>query len=169
MGRIVVGVDGSDCSKEALVWAAKEAALRRAALEAVCAFHVPAGWLGLGDGTVMTDPVAVDDLERYAEATLNECLEQLPAEERPAEVRTTTALGRPGDVLIEASDGADLLVVGCRGRGDIGAVLLGSVGMHCVHHAPCPVVVVRHPVEVGEDEQAEPRRKHHGWSRHAKS
>ncbi len=110
----------------------------------MCAFHVPAGWLGLGDGTVLSDPVAIDDLERYAQDTVRESLDALPADGRPAEVTSTTTLGRPGDVLVEASEGAELLVVGSRGHGDVGSILLGSVGMHCVHHARCPVVVVRH-------------------------
>lgn len=161
MARVVVGVDGSECSKEALVWAAKEAVLRGARLEVVCAFHVPAGWLGLGDGTVLTDPVAIDDLERFANDTVTESLSCLDPAQRPSELSTTTALGRPGDVLIDASKGADLLVVGSKGHGDIGSILLGSVGMHCVHHAGCPVVVVR--------QADEPQAKDGHLKRHAKA
>jgi nucleotide-binding universal stress UspA family protein len=51
--------------------------------------------------------------------------------------------GPPTKVLIEESDGANLLVVGHRGRGGFGSAVLGSVGMQCVLHATCPVTVVR--------------------------
>jgi nucleotide-binding universal stress UspA family protein len=49
----------------------------------------------------------------------------------------------PASVLIEASDGADLLVVGSRGRGGFKGLLLGSVGQQCSYHARCPVTIVR--------------------------
>ena len=51
--------------------------------------------------------------------------------------------GIPAQVLLDASDGADLLVVGSRGHGGFTGALLGSVSQHCVHHAHCPVVVIR--------------------------
>ena len=58
------------------------------------------------------------------------------------EVVKDVRIGHPSDVLVKLSGDADLLVVGSGGHGDIGSVILGSVGMHCVHHASCPVVVV---------------------------
>jgi nucleotide-binding universal stress UspA family protein len=51
--------------------------------------------------------------------------------------------GRPGEVLVDAAEGADLLVVGHRGRGSVTSVLLGSVGLYCVLHARCPITVFR--------------------------
>jgi len=51
--------------------------------------------------------------------------------------------GGAGQVLVDAAEGAELLVVGCRGHGGLAEALLGSVSQHCVHHAPCPVVIIR--------------------------
>ena len=66
----------------------------------------------------------------------------------PAEQVTITSKmveGNAARALLDASTGADLLVVGSRGHGGFAEALLGSVGQHCVHHATCPVVVVRNP------------------------
>lgn len=146
MGRIVVGVDGSGPSGHALSWAAEEARLRGATLEAVCAYHMPAGWFGWdGSTSVVSVPVAMEDLERHATETLERSVAEMLGDHAGLDLVTTASMGPPADVLIEASSRADLLVVGNRGHGDLGSVLLGSVGMHCVHHAPCPVVVVRTP------------------------
>ena len=60
-------------------------------------------------------------------------------------VTVEARIGTPGQVLLEAARGADELVLGHRGRGVVGSALLGSVGLHCVLHAPCPVTVVRPP------------------------
>jgi len=51
--------------------------------------------------------------------------------------------GRAAQVLVDAAEGAELLVVGCRGHGGLAEALLGSVGQYCVHHASCPVVIMR--------------------------
>jgi len=58
-------------------------------------------------------------------------------------IRHTIVEGPAAKVLIAASDGADLLVVGNRGRGGFSSLALGSVGQACVHHARCPVLVIR--------------------------
>lgn len=146
MGRIVVGVDGSEQSRAALEWAMDEATLRSASLEVVCAFHLPSGWLGMGEAMGASVPVTIteSDVEAYARATLDRMLDGLAV---PAEVKLVRSAvpGHAAHALVNASADADLLVVGTRGHGDVGSVLLGSVGMHCVHHATCPVVVVRGP------------------------
>jgi nucleotide-binding universal stress UspA family protein len=51
--------------------------------------------------------------------------------------------GRAGQILVDAADGADLLVVGSVGHGGLAGTLLGSVGQYCAHHAACPVVIMR--------------------------
>jgi nucleotide-binding universal stress UspA family protein len=144
MGRIVVGVDGSEQCGAALEWALAEAALRGATLEAVCAYRLPSGWLGMGEAMGATMPVSLteSDVEVYAKDALDRMLDAAGGHGSVEVVRRAVA-GHAAQVLVEASDGADLLVVGSRGHGDVGSLLLGSTGMHCVHHAGCPVVVVR--------------------------
>lgn len=142
MGRIVVGVDGSESSRAALVWALEESRLRSADLVVVCAYPLPAALVGLGEamGTTVALPVSEADMAAYA----NGIAEASLAGVDPGAVAVVTCArrGHPAEVLEEASAGADLLVVGV-GRGEIGHRLLGSVATHCVHHAACPVVVVR--------------------------
>jgi|SRR6185437_1624665 len=159
MGRIVVGVDGSEPSKVALAWAVEEGKLRQATVEAVCAYSMPSGWLGMGDamGVVVPTAITEDDIAGYANDTVGDSLSGIDHE--GVEVVAKTVAGHPAECLVEASKDADLLVVGSRGHGDFGSILLGSTGLHCVHHAPCPVVVVRGPA----DEPEGRRRKHkHG-------
>jgi len=142
---IVVGVDGSESSQLAIQWAYDEAAIRGERLRLVCAYQTPAGWLGMGEalGSAVTATVSDDDLKAYSASTIDEALQAID-QHASVEIIVDPRPGHPADVLIAASADADLLVVGNRGHGDIGSVLLGSVGMHCVHHAICPVVVVPH-------------------------
>ncbi len=144
MGRIVVGVDGSEQSKAALRWALEEAELRGATLEVVAVYRLPSGWLGMGEAMGATIPVSITetDVADYTTEMLDRVLDDVKP---PATVTLARRVvpGHAAQALVEASDDAELLVVGTRGHGDVGSVLLGSVGMHCVHHAPCPVVVVR--------------------------
>ena len=69
----------------------------------------------------------------------------------PPAVELISAALTPAPALLESAKGADLLVVGARGRGSFRWLLLGSVSQQCVHHAPCPVVVVAHPQLATED------------------
>jgi nucleotide-binding universal stress UspA family protein len=146
--RIVVGVDGSPGARAALVPALVTAARRGAALDVIAAYPVPLVWTG-GALLDIPDAEAVRvDTERRA----RELIDEVRAEESLAvvpgiaavAVRVVAAEGRPVRVLLDASEGADLLVVGSRGRGAMRSALLGSVALHCVTNAPCPVIVV-HP------------------------
>ena len=136
-GRIVVGVDGSPGSREALRWAARQAELTGAELDAVTAWQYPAffGWAPTGADGV--------DFTKVADQTLAEALTGLFGPEWPGWVRTEVIEGYPPHVLVEAARGSDLLVVGCRGHGGFADMLLGSVSTYCVHHAPGPVTVIR--------------------------
>ncbi|HVX21734.1 MAG TPA: universal stress protein [Acidimicrobiales bacterium] len=156
MARIVVGVDGSEPSKAALAWAVAEGRLRNATVEAVCSYSMPSAWLGMGDamGVVVPTAITETDIAGFADEAVTAALDGIDHD--GVEVVTTTVSGHPADCLVEASKDADLLVVGSRGHGDFGSILLGSTGMHCVHHAACPVVVVRGP---GEEPQGR-RHKH---------
>jgi nucleotide-binding universal stress UspA family protein len=136
--RIVVGVDGSDGAAAALRWAVEEAELRQAALDAVTAWHIPyaAGSPAIG---LVIDP---EEERAYAAEQLEEVIGTLGARPR-VQVNRVVVEGGAARALIEAASGADLLVVGSRGRGGFKGLLLGSVSQQCIHHAPCPVVVVR--------------------------
>ena len=129
---IVVGVDGSECSHDALRWAARHAELTGAVLHAVMVWHLPEIY-----GYVPRD------YEADARKALDGAVETALGPDRRAQITTRVVEGHPAAELIEASRGADLLVVGCRGHGGFAGLPLGSVGQHCVGHAECPVVVVR--------------------------
>jgi nucleotide-binding universal stress UspA family protein len=141
MGKIVVGVDGSAGSREALRWAFTEAKLRNDALEAVIVWQYPIT-ASLPTFGAMNTP---DDFEVDARSTLLAILaDEGISAEAPIPVSTLVAEGNPARALLDASEGADLLVVGSRGHGGFAGVLVGSISQQCVHHAKCPVVVV-HP------------------------
>ena len=141
MGKIVVGVDGSAGSREALRWAFAEAQIRNATLEAVIVWQYPVT-ASLPTFGVMDTPA---DFQSEARTTLIEILasEGITAE-APIPVSTLVAEGNPARALLDASSESDLLVVGSRGHGGFTGVLVGSISQQCVHHASCPVVVV-HP------------------------
>lgn len=135
--RIVVGVDGSPGSREALRWAARQAELTGAELDAVIAWEYPAyfGWAPAGEGAA--------DFAKLAEQTVTELLTGVFGPEWPGWVRFEVVEGYPPQALVEAAKGSDLLVVGCRGHGGFADMLLGSVSTYCVHHAHGPVTVIR--------------------------
>ena len=134
-GRIVVGVDGSDASLDAIRWALRQAQLSNSTVEAVTSWEYP---------SQMAEFVADDiDWEACARSILDDALTTVDADGDVAIVRTTTH-GHPAQVLCDASTDADLLVVGSRGHGGFVGMMLGSVSVHVSAHADCPVVVVRH-------------------------
>jgi nucleotide-binding universal stress UspA family protein len=142
--RIVVGVDGSRQSKAALRWALGQAELTGAVVEAINAWPVP---VNTGFGPVECGWVAggseIDELKKAAEEILNEALDEVRESHPAITVHTRAAAGHPASILLKAAAGADLLVVGSRGHGGFVGALLGSVSQYCVHHATCPVVVIR--------------------------
>ncbi|PZH16786.1 universal stress protein UspA [Streptomyces sp. NTH33] len=135
--RVVVGVDGSPSSYAALRWAVRYAQLVGGVVEAVYAWDTPSdiGWTGPA-----IDPEF--DLEQARERFAEE-LRAVFTDERPAGMREHLAEGDPSEVLVRASQGAEVLVVGSRGRGGFARAMLGSVSQRCAQHAACPVVVVR--------------------------
>jgi len=139
--RIVVGVDGSPSSIGALRWAIRQAELTGAAVEAVIAWHypIPTG----GYGFAPTGMATSFDFEENAGKVLAEAIGTACGPGGSVPVHARVIEGNPAQVLLGASDGADLLVVGSRGHGGFTEALLGSVSQHCVHHARCPVVVIR--------------------------
>lgn len=136
MGRIIVGIDGSEPSRRALRWALDEARRRQGSVEVVHAWHFP----------------VVDPYPYYGPELQPEVFEQAAGELVQAELAAVDTAGvevarhvtpaPAATALLEAAKGADLIVVGSRGRGGFTGLLLGSVSTQVVHHAPCPVVVV---------------------------
>lgn len=144
--RVVVGVDGSPGARAALVLALDEAARRGAVLDVVAAYPVTLVWTGGVPIDVPDEDAVRGDTERRAQELVDEVLRnEFPAGVSGAavDVRIMAAEGRPVPVLLRAAEGADLLVVGSRGRGAMRSALLGSVALHCLSHAPCPVLIAR--------------------------
>jgi nucleotide-binding universal stress UspA family protein len=147
--RIVVGVDGSEPSKQALRWAARQAAATEAVLEVVTTWAVTSTAYPFS----MPMPIpAAYDMGPEVERELNEIVQDMRGEFPGTEFSSVVTEGRAGPALVAAAADADLLVVGSRGHGAVVGVLLGSVSEYCVTHATCPVVVVRHPKGTVVDE-----------------
>jgi nucleotide-binding universal stress UspA family protein len=139
--RIVAGVDGSPSSISALRWAIRQAGLTGAAVDAVIAWNYPAN--AGGYGWAPTGMEGSFNFQENAEKTLTDAISSAVDPGTGVKTRSFVVEGLPAQVLLDASDGADLLVVGSRGHGGFAEALLGSVSQHCVHHAHCPVVVIR--------------------------
>ena len=137
MGRIVVGVDGSASSKEALRWAADEAKWRGDVVEALLGWENPYRDMWIPSSPPGKDPLA--PLRAALDRTVSAVLGEHPA----VNVETAVVEGRPAQVLVDRARGADLLVVGNRGHGGLAGAFLGSVSFNCAAHSQCPLVVVR--------------------------
>jgi nucleotide-binding universal stress UspA family protein len=138
--RIVVGVDGSEASKEALRWAARISVGINAPIEAVIAWDYPVsvGWATWpGDWHPEAD----------ADKTLQQALDEAFGSDRPAGLEPKVRQGHPRAVLLDAAEGADMLILGNRGHGGFVGLRLGSVGAACAEHARCPVLVVHADVD----------------------
>ncbi len=136
-GVLAVGVDGSDSSLDAARWACRHATAGGAAVELITAWQWPLSW-----GPPMPLPADYDpraDAERLVVGVRTSLLSEFPN----ISVGTRPIEGHPATVLVEASRHADLLVVACRGHGEFSGMLIGSVSLHCVTHAACPVLVYR--------------------------
>ena len=140
MKMILVGIDGSLHAEAALDFAAQEASAHRAGLVVVCAWEIP----------MMIDPMAAfpgDWFERMredAEALVAKAMERVRDSHPEVETSGKALEGNPASVLLEEAKDADMVVLGSHGRGEFATLLLGSVTQQVIHHATCPVVVVRH-------------------------
>ncbi len=132
----MVGIDGSGPSKAALRWALGQAVLTGATVHAVAAWEYPSlyGWFA---------PMVDDGFEQTARRTLSAEINEILGPEHSVEVRESLVLGHAAEVLLDAAEDADLLVLGSRGRGTFARTLLGSVSARCAVHGSCPVVIVR--------------------------
>jgi nucleotide-binding universal stress UspA family protein len=146
---IVVGVDGSEESRAALCWALEEARLRHTDVRAVHAWEFPVSLIApqpfLGEPVVTEPLVDADEFRKRAEQLLDHVVHDVAGDTGDVRVEQDVREGHPSDVLVKASEKAELLVVGSRGRGGFAGLLLGSVSQACAHHAACPVVIIRRP------------------------
>lgn len=131
---IVVGVDGSEGSADALRWAAGQAQLTGASLRVIASWRWPSYVTRVPPGA---DPAG--DTER----TLHEAVAPVRADFPGLEISEHVVQGPAGPSLLTHAENATLLVVGARGRAAFPGMLLGSVAEYCVRNGPCPVVVVR--------------------------
>ncbi len=139
--RVVVGVDGSDGSSRALAAAVVQAREHDATLSVVTTWSQPvtAG----APGYAAYDWISESDLSAGAKQQQADALAAVLGAEPSLRVEQEVLEGHPGQVLVTASEGADLLVVGSRGHGGFVGMLLGSVSQHVAAHAACSVLVVR--------------------------
>ncbi len=135
--RIVVGVDGSPSSVAAVEWAAHQAELTGAVLLALMTWEWPTSY-----GWSLPIPSEYDP-EHDTEKCLGQALEPIRAAHPTITIEAEVLEGHPAPILVKASEGADLLVVGSRGHGEFAGMLIGSVSEHCVTNAHCPVLVFR--------------------------
>lgn len=139
-GPVVVGVDGWPTSAQAIAFAAQEAAFRDATLVAVHAWTSP---VSAGPGDML--PLVYDTEQVTAEETrvLAESVAGLADRHPDLRVEQQVVREPSTKALVERSRQAQLVVVGSRGRGGFAGLLLGSVSQALIHHADCPVIVVR--------------------------
>jgi len=133
--RVVVGVDGSSHSEQALRWGAFFAGTIGARLDAVTAWQYPTsyGWAA---------PPTDWDPSRDMDGVVRDAVQRAFGDRPPVTIELTVREGGAAQVLLEACEGADMLVVGSRGHGGFVGLLLGSVSASVAEHAPCPVLVV---------------------------
>jgi nucleotide-binding universal stress UspA family protein len=134
---IVVGMDGSPSSREALCWAVEQARLTGARIQVVAVWQFPVSYIWAAG--IRTEDPAVS-----AGKMLSESVREVLGSNWPDVVIIESVVGgHPARMLLDLSSEAGLLVVGSRGHGGFTGMVLGSVSQYCVQHAHCPVVVVR--------------------------
>jgi nucleotide-binding universal stress UspA family protein len=134
---IVVGIDGSASSLEALEWAARQVELTNSTLQIVATWDWPMTF-----GWVAPIPTGFDP-EQNVQKALAEAEADVRARHPNIQITTRVLQGHPAPLLVEASKGAELLVVGSRGHGEFVGMLIGSVSEFCATNAHCPVLVHR--------------------------
>lgn len=150
---VIVGVDGSVESARALAWAASEAALRGITLDIRYVMHLPVTSAPFTDSVTHAEPVT--ELQGYADAVLRAARGAALDREPGLTLTTTLDYGQPAAALVTAGIGADLVVLGARGLGALGAMFFGSTSTRVAARCPAPVVVV-------------PRRQHRAQTSHGR-
>ena len=141
MSGIVVGIDGSDHSRRALEWAAREAGMRHVPLTVLAVHQAVAGFTG----RAVASPGDRELTEKVGDAARQETdkvLDGLEGALRPESISVVSRNGLPADEILKAAEDADMVVVGSRGAGGFRHLLMGSVSSQITHHAHCPIVVI---------------------------
>lgn len=138
MNKIIVGVDGSEASLEALRRAKDLARALNAQVEVIGCWDYPRMY----DGYMVS---GIEGFKESAEKVLNQAVTSIFGTDTPTNVTVSLMRGDPRPVLIKAGRNADLLVVGRRGHGRLAGLLIGSVSSYCIAHATCPVLVAHTP------------------------
>ena len=134
--QVVVGVDGSEDSKLALRWAVEYAGACRGEVEAVAAPEIKMT-------AALNDSPTGEDYLRDASERLDKAITEVLGAETTVPVKRTLTGDRAARALVEAARGASVLVIGGSGQGELPGMHIGSTTNYCVHHAPCPVTVLR--------------------------
>jgi nucleotide-binding universal stress UspA family protein len=135
--RILVGIDGSASSIHALHWAGRQAGLTRSILDVVMTWDWPATY-----GWAAPFPTGYDP-EESVQKVVDDAVADLRATYPDLDITARVMQGHPAPLLVGASEGAELLVVGSRGHGEFTGMLIGSVSEFCATNAHCPVLVHR--------------------------
>ena len=137
---VLVGVEGRPEEEAALAFAFDEAARRGVGVRALHAYTYP---VRAEPGDMLPLVYSEDDLQEQESAVLAEALAGWRERYPDVNVTRLVVRARPSKALVQAADQASMVVVGSRGRGGFAGLLLGSVSQALLHHAGCPVVVVR--------------------------
>jgi nucleotide-binding universal stress UspA family protein len=140
MPGIIVGVDGSHYSQRALEWGMNEAAIRHVPVTVVSVYLPVAGYWGR-TVSYQGDRIVAKRARQAAQEAADKALAAL-GDDRPVSVTVEAVSGNPGEEILNAARGADMIVVGTRGAGGFARLLMGSVSTHLTYHATCPVVVI---------------------------
>ena len=141
MPGIVVGVDGSEPSQQVLEWAVKEAGLRKASLTVLTVWQVAGNhWTGHPE-VYPADQAEAEKMRQAAEEATRKAVEAAGGP-GPASVTVRAVSGIASQELVNASNDADLVVVGARGGGGFARLMLGSTSHQVVSHSAAPVVVI---------------------------
>ena len=141
MPGIIVGIDGSGHSQQALEWALREAALRQVPVTVLTVHEAVRGLFG-GVGVYAGDPELTEKARVAAQEETDKVLATL-GDDRPDSVMVRACHGFPAEELVNQSKEADLVVVGSRGAGGFSRLTTGSVALQVAQHATCPVTIVR--------------------------
>jgi nucleotide-binding universal stress UspA family protein len=142
MEKIVVGIDGSEASKNALRWAVEDARVRGAEVVALHAYEGPMPAPDAAPAAPIDLPGLVAEIHDSAQRFVAELVDEVVGNAVTVNVAPIAVEDEPARALLDAARDADLLVVGSHGHG-LSGLLLGSVSLECAQHAACPVLIHR--------------------------